>query len=367
MIQSSGHYDIFIHKSDSDGNLIWAKTVRGYNGSTNGYPKGAALDDNGNVYVTGYFSGTNLDFDTSDNNELLFSSGAYNDIFVMKLDANGDFAWAKQLIGSSDEKARDIDVDNSGLYFVGYFSGDIDLDPGSGTQNFTAQSSNDGFLEKMDLDGNFLWGKVFQPDHEIKLTTVYTTGNHVYTAGRFIYNHAVYDPAGENINLNETTGKCFFMKTDTSGTFAWTYYTAGGNSSIIRRLITDDSDHIYMVGEFSGNRDFDPTNADYMMSDNGWGDFFVEKISQNNAAISNHIFSNISIYPNPADEILYINTGRQNQMQLELYDMTGKKISGQKLNSGLQNLDLSQMDEGIYFIRMLLQGNSQTYKLFIHH
>jgi hypothetical protein len=368
MLPSLGHYDLFIHKLDSDGNLLWAKTVRGNNGNTEAFSKGAALDANDNIYVTGYFNRSNLDFDTSSANELLFSA-VNEDIFVMKLLANGDFAWAKHIGGSYYEEAFDLAIDSSGLYITGHITGDVDFDPGSGSQNYTAQAEADGFLEKLDLNGNFLWVKVLVPDYGVKMSTVFTDGNNVYTGGKFIYNHLVYDPDDNNVTFNETTGQNFFMKTGTDGSYQWVYYTGGGSSlynGIITNLIVDNNEQIYMAGDFGGNRDFDPTTTDFMMSDNGWGDFFVEKLSQSVTGVQAQDFPVVTLYPNPANEILYVQTGTTGNIQCRIYDLSGKLIKKQDLTAGLQSINLPKLD-GIYFVHLIFKEKTQTYKLIINH
>jgi hypothetical protein len=57
-----------------------------------------AIGASGNVYTTGAFSDT-VDFDPGTGVYNLTSAGGY-DIFVSKLDVNGDFVWAKRMGGS---------------------------------------------------------------------------------------------------------------------------------------------------------------------------------------------------------------------------------------------------------------------------
>ena len=96
-LTSAGDYDIFISKLDSSGNFVWAKSLGG-----TGYDVsyGIALDSGGNVYTTGSFSGT-VDFDPGAGTFNLTSAGT-GDIFVSKLDSNGNFVWARSLGGTSD-------------------------------------------------------------------------------------------------------------------------------------------------------------------------------------------------------------------------------------------------------------------------
>ncbi|MCC6383869.1 MAG: hypothetical protein LC117_06740 [Bacteroidia bacterium] len=57
------------------------------------------VDALGNVYVTGYFSGT-IDFDPGASIYNLTSAGSV-DVFISKLNTSGNFVWAEQLGGPS--------------------------------------------------------------------------------------------------------------------------------------------------------------------------------------------------------------------------------------------------------------------------
>jgi len=89
-LTSSGYEDIFISKLNVDGSFAWAKSIGGEGWLDNG--NGIALDVNGNVYITGSFTGT-VDFDPGIGIFNLASAG-YNDAFISKLDNNGNFVWA---------------------------------------------------------------------------------------------------------------------------------------------------------------------------------------------------------------------------------------------------------------------------------
>ena len=83
----------------------WAKSMGGTNGDV-GYS--IALDDAGNVYTAGIFSGT-VDFDPGIGTYNLTSTGGST--FICKLDAAGDFVWARNIETISFGK-RFISIDN---------------------------------------------------------------------------------------------------------------------------------------------------------------------------------------------------------------------------------------------------------------
>lgn len=100
-LTSAGKTDIFVQKLDASGNLLWVKQM---GGSKIEEGRSIATDVNGDVYTTGYFSDT-VDFDPGNDTTFLIAEGI-TDIFIQKLDANGNFLWAKQMGGTSENLER---------------------------------------------------------------------------------------------------------------------------------------------------------------------------------------------------------------------------------------------------------------------
>jgi hypothetical protein len=66
----------------------------------------------------------------------------------------------------------------------------------------------------------------------------------------------------------------------------------------------------------------------------------------------------VSLYPNPAHDVLNISsTGREN-LRIELMDLTGRRLA-EKQVMGKDTIDLSQLSQGIYVVRM--QNDRETY------
>ncbi len=141
----AGSADIFVSKLDASGNFVWAKNMGGTN-----FDRGTniGVDNSGNVYTTGTFEGTS-DFDPGAGVVNLTSAGN-NDIFISKLDASGNFVWAKRMGGTSSDGVSSIAIDSSGnIYTTGSFEGTADFDPGAGVVNLTSVGNNDIFVSKL--------------------------------------------------------------------------------------------------------------------------------------------------------------------------------------------------------------------------
>ncbi|MBN4051498.1 SBBP repeat-containing protein, partial [bacterium AH-315-M05] len=145
-LDSSGN---FVQKLDSSGNFLWAVQTG------NVLLSSIKVDAFGNVYTSGIFGGT-IDFDLGPGTAILTSLGG-SDLFVQKLDASGNFLWVKQMGGNGSDCGRSITIDASGnLYTTGYFVISADFDPGPGTAILDS-SEGLVFILKLDASGNYLW------------------------------------------------------------------------------------------------------------------------------------------------------------------------------------------------------------------
>ena len=176
-LTSAGYNDGFVVKLDPAGRLDWARQMGG-----DRWDIGAAVgvDENGNVYTTGWFYGT-ADFDPGPAPFHLTSAGGY-DAFLSKLDSDGNFVWAKRWGGSGQDFGHAIAVDRGGtVYVAGSYSGSVDLDPGPDTYILPDTSPGTSpFLSNFDGAGNFLWARNAPNGPHITLDdldSIYMTGN----------------------------------------------------------------------------------------------------------------------------------------------------------------------------------------------
>jgi hypothetical protein len=275
--------DVFISKLDGSGNFLWAKAIGGQ------YDDGAtlALDAAGNVYASGYFSGT-VDFDPG---AAVFNltSPSLLDVFVMKLDVAGNFLWARAFVGTGWGEGSGIAVDAAGnVYTTGGFYGTIDFDPGAAIYNLYSPDYNI-FVSKLNTSGNFVWARAMGSstwDDQGFAIAVDAVGS-VYTTGYF-YDNADFDPGPAVFNLNAPGNEDIFIsKLDASGSFVWAQQIAGSSADDRGwSIAVDGSGNIYTTGHFEGTSDFDPSPSTFNLTSAGYRDVFIHKISQCAAAPS---------------------------------------------------------------------------------
>lgn len=276
-VASAGGYDIYILKLDGFGNFVWAKTM-GDAGNEEGISM--AIDASGNIHTTGYF-GLTVDFDPGTGTFNLTSAGA-TDIYVSKLDANGNFIWARAMGGTNDDYASSIAIDASNnVYTTGGFSTSADFDPGAGTFTLTSMQSYDVFVSKLDPSGNFVLARAFNGpgDNVGNSIAVDATGN-IYTIGQFI--SADFDPGAGVYNLSSGDGDndIFVSRLDGSGNFAWAVRFGFINLDNGYSIALDNSGKILTTGFFQSSTDFDPSGCSTILTSAGNDDIFVQKINQ---------------------------------------------------------------------------------------
>lgn len=158
-----GTHDAYLVKYDTDGHYQWINIINsgGFN-----IGKAIAIDDDHNIYNVGHFSGSNVDFDPTDDGEVLLSTvGFANDIYIQKLNADGELSWAKAVGGEGADTPYDVSVEKYGSYnphITGVFAKTVDFDPNEGVYELSTIGVGDSFntnmfVQSLSVDGDFEW------------------------------------------------------------------------------------------------------------------------------------------------------------------------------------------------------------------
>jgi hypothetical protein len=270
--------DAFVLKLDTNGDFMWAIDV---GDSDNEEGLSIVTDANGNAYATGYFEGT-TDFDPGIGINDLTSNGN-KDIFIQKLDANGNFVWAKSVGGTEFDYVHSIAIDTLGnIYTTGNFQNNVDFDPSPSSSDFlSSNGSSDAFIQKLDMNGNYIWAKSMggsSGDSGVSIA-VDNSGN-VYTTGRF-GGTADFDP-GSGTNNITATGQyldIFVQKLNVAGNFGWAIGIGGSGNDVGQSITVDNNENVYAVGDFRDTADFNPGVGINNLISNGGVDVFVLKLA----------------------------------------------------------------------------------------
>lgn len=226
-----------------------------------------ALDSENNIYCVGKFSGQIL---FGDNHPPIMSIGFY-DSYIIKFDTNGAFQWVKILSGDETLKVniKDIVVDSQdSVILIGSYQGIVDFDLTDGEYFLNSESITDAFIMKIDINGNLIWVNHFDDRRYDEI--VVDDFDNIYITGVFSQNNS-----GGQILVNKLNafGELVWLKTtsainDDEDNEGW-----GGS------IDTDSEGNVYITGGFSGVLDFDPSEDVYVGEATGWESLFLLKLN----------------------------------------------------------------------------------------
>ncbi len=270
----SGGDDIFILKNNTYGEFLWAK---GIGGKRREKASSVSVDDSGNVYITGTFEDT-VDFNPGVNTNILTAIGT--NIFVLKLNTNGDFVWVKNIPTTLINNNPSIKISNDGSVIVsGDFSGNPDFDPGSGVFNLGTSLTITLFVLKLNNQGEFVFAKKLGSGNNYGMC-LDNSGN-IYTTGNF-NSSSDFDPDSSVFNLNRTGANGIYIsKLNANGNFLWAKSFKGNNSGMGFDIFVDDSNNVYSTGTFRGVSYFNPNNQNDSTISAGNTDVYALKLDSN--------------------------------------------------------------------------------------
>ena len=342
---------IYTGKLNSNHEIVWAKTM---GGPLFDYCESMSLDEEENIYTTGSFENV-ADFDPGDSAIYLTSAGG-NDIYVNKLNSDGEYVWAKQMSGPEDEFGEGIVYDQVGnIYITGYFKSTVDFDPDTSSSYMTSVDDYDVFIEKLDTDGNMLWARqIGGVDSQGGQAITLDNDNNVYCTGHF-KGTADFDPGIETYEMTSFGDFDIFVeKLEENGTFVWSADMGGALFDRGLAIITDNQSNVFTTGWFAGTADFEPGDNSYYLTTSGEYNCFLSKLGTDILGVEqNNATTNVSLFPNPAtDEFSIEFKDVSANVSVIIYDVEGKVVFQDNYSFSQYVTIQSNFDPGIYFVEI---------------
>jgi uncharacterized delta-60 repeat protein len=255
-----GDADVYLVKTDSSGNLVWNKTFGGLNtdcgqsvqqtsdggyiiaGYTLSYGPGNGdvwlikTNSEGNLAWNKTFGGGNFDEgysvqQTSDGGYIIagftLSYGAGpSDVYLIKTDSSGNLAWNKTFGGSVGEVGYSVQQTSDGGYII------------AGYTNSYGVGFTDVYLVKTDSSGNLAWNKTFGGLQDDWGYSVQQTSD-----GGYII-------AGYTLSYGAGNADVYLLKTDSSGNLAWNK-TFGGSFDDVAYSVQQTWDGGYIIAGYT--------------------------------------------------------------------------------------------------------------------
>lgn len=283
-----GNPDIFITKINSDGSYGWTKRI---GNSDDELIVSVAVDGYANIYVAGTFYNTiNFLEDMSLTTTLMSQSAGREDIFLLKMDGQGNLLWAKRMGGNGSDVPYDVCADhNNNVFITGRCQAGIDFstDWNPPTQPMS-ESSIDAFIIKVNSDGSFGWQKRFGGTGSASgMALAVNSEGDIYVAGNFtdtVYLSPSWPQAAVPQIASAGNSDVFLLKLQNDGSLLWSKCIGGKGTDCITSMAVNSNDQVYVTGGFTDSvefsRDFVTTAGDLKVS-YGHQDIFMTKLDGN--------------------------------------------------------------------------------------
>lgn len=355
---SKNSTDAFIAKYSKDGNYEWSKHIGGI---ATEYNLISTSDSEGYIYLAGEFISEEIVF-----GDITFSmlEGEGN-IFVAKIDSDGDIIWNKTIAGGPDNRDLDcwptgIITDNRGNLFIKGWLGNNNM---FDDIHLTSDYFYNKFLTQINVaDGSVNWAKPI-------LETSYS----------FCYNSFSVDKEGSVYLGSEVRGDQIFFGSDFTyskvgerdafvakylgnGTLDWVKTIQSSSYITISSVSIQGVDNLVISGDFNGNLSFENKSIKSVSTHS-----FITFLGDNllNIEDAYNKTENIVVYPNPTIGNISIKPNNLDYNKIEIIDLSGIVIRTitRINNSGLY--DLSNLTKGIYILKVYSNENTYSQQLII--
>jgi hypothetical protein len=364
-VTNATDFDGYIIKTNATGNPLWTKRIGG-NGSE-GFTSAYQTTDGGYILA-------------GNTNSFVLSQSS---IFLVKVDATGITEWARAYGGGNYDMGYDVKQCYDGGFIISGYAGSF--------------GGSDACLLKTDSLGNFEWAQAYDAGNVEKAYSVVQTADSGFAVAGCTY-----------VAFSTTNRHILAFKTDAAGYLEWMASYGIGNSG--GHTIHQTADKGYVIGGWaaglgSGGTDLsliktDPSGqvgcyhttisgneynflpiidtaavstapavnlsmVNYAVSSSGTmtsqcsGTFAINETSENN----------IKVYPDPADEFIYIEAGKAHpEFSFILQNCIGKIMDSRKINAD-ENIQLTtqSLPDGIYFASFNTERSVSVIKFIIAH
>jgi len=207
----AGGWDAYLVKLDANGNLQWTKTIGGKEDD-----KGYSLiqTSDGGYAITGYTKS--------------FGAGGW-DVYVVKLDANGNLQWTKTIGGPGNEIGFSLIQTSDGGYAI--------TGP---TYSFGAGGA-DVYVVKLNANGNLQWTTTIGgKEEDVGISLIQTSDGG-------------YAIAGSTTSSGVGEADFYVVKLDANGKPQWTKTIGAKNKNLIKSSIIQTSDGSYVIAGTTGS------------------------------------------------------------------------------------------------------------------
>lgn len=398
---------IFLIAYQANGKVQWTKVI---DGSGLKSISDVLLNDNGNIWLSGYF-GDSLYVD-----QQKWAAGGQTDLFLMRLEANGQLLWLQHhgVLGNT-RMVGIAELPGRAVVGLGYFDQRVRF----GNDLFVANTTDqDLFLAAWGPDGQMLWARKGGGVYDATPVDVVTDDKgRIYFCGNIV--GVIRFDNGLSIQSRDGNADLFLGACSPAGTPLWARAYTGDNVQECSRLLWNEQKLYlsgYTLGNFNwGSKDMRPADGfnsflgildtlgrpqDVQVLDATGGlyvgglaysnsaqlqmagvyrgqgsletlsllasssfDFFTADFSNLATSIPT-VFVNDSrfkVFPTPSRDFVFIQAQEKDTYKATLYDGQGRVVL--KTRENPSDLPLETLNPGMYFLQIEQSGLRFLYKV----
>jgi hypothetical protein len=260
---NKGETDVWILRLNNSGTVLWKKN---FGGSNYDMAHAIAATPDGGIAITGT---------TESNDGDLAGMGHHGlkDMWVLKLNSNGDLIWQKMLGGSFDESSHTITVAADGNILIAGYAESTDGDLAGSTM----RGFHDAWMVKLNNTGTVLWKKTFGGNGNESIHSIVSTAD-----GGIIASGYSQSSTGD-VSGNHGKNDAWAMKLNNNGAILWSK-SFGGTEDDGANSILPQADGGFIIAGFTASKNGDITKHQ------GLGDIWVFKLNNNGNLVWSNTF-----------------------------------------------------------------------------
>lgn len=227
---------IFIVKYNSNGNLLWHRIYQDKNFADS---QTLTTDADNNIVFSGRFK--NIAFDDS-----ILTSNGQVDIFLTKINRNGDFIWTRKIGGNDDDSPSVVLINSKGEIIL---SGEIQNKITFDNQTIEANEYDDVFVSKFTKNGELIWVKSFGGGHFDRVWDMAIDDlDNIYLTGDFI--DSIYVEGNIILPEPNSHSNAYLVKYSSDSNLIWFKKFKSKGSNLGQSIAIDKKGNCYLAGYF---------------------------------------------------------------------------------------------------------------------
>lgn len=365
------YYDVGIVKYNHSGGVVWRKQT-GID----------SLTDFSNQIIAAYDGGYAIAGQRS--------NGSDGDVYMLKVDSEGDSLWEREYGGPNYEAASSIvETDDKGFLLLGWTRSfgeglrdwyliKTDSLGNQEWQKTYGFGTSDSGLEIIKLsDGNYLMQGVYH--QEMVLHKINPLGETIweeiyrYPGGTSNFLYKIRElpngdivGAGSTLNFSESNAG-WLIKIDSEGEMIWQRkYNNSDNVDMFYTFLSTTDGGYLLAGQIADTLDNTPDA--WLLKVDAWGCPYANCVPiMPDGVNENENIILADVWPNPSSDILNVEWQNTELTTVALYNQVGELVYSKSTNNTKLQIDVSTLAQGLYYLSLLQEENKATVKVVVTH